>query len=142
MASRKSSKPLTQEAAALKHGWRSGLEEKTAEFLTGLGVPFEYEQTKLSYSVEEVRSYTPDFRLPQNGVIIETKGRFVTADRKKMKTVKKQYPHLDIRLLFSNPNARISKTSKTTYAMWAEQHGFPWAKGPKVPLEWLEPLTN
>lgn len=80
--------------------------------------------------------YTPDFRL-SNGVIIESKGLFATEDRQKMILVKAQYPHLDIRMLFSNANAKISKGSKTTYAMWADKNGFPWAHR-EVPASWIE----
>ena len=57
-------------------------------------------------------------------IIIETKGRFVTADRQKMLLVKEQYPDLDIRFVFSNPNSRISKKSKTTYAHGAKSMAF------------------
>ena len=64
----------------------------------------------------EIRTYTPDFELP-NGIIIESKGRFVAADRKKHLLVQKQHPELDIRFVFSNSKAKISKGSKTTLCM-------------------------
>ncbi len=59
--------------------------------------------------------------------MVETKGRFLTADRQKHILIKDQHPALDIRFVFSNPNTRISKQSKTTYAMWCETHGFLYA---------------
>jgi hypothetical protein len=59
--------------------------------------------------------YCPDFRLP-NGIYIETKGRFETADRKKHLLIKEQHPELDIRFVFTRSKSTISKTSKTTYA--------------------------
>ena len=71
-----------------------------------------------------------------NGVIVETKGRFVTADRQKHKLIKEQHPTKDIRFVFSNPNAKIGKKSTTTYAMWCDKHGFKFAKG-FIPKEWL-----
>lgn len=43
----------------------------------------------------------------------------------------------DIRLVFSRPNNRLSKSSKTTYAQWAVKHGFPWAEG-TVPASWIK----
>lgn len=134
-------RPLTQRQAAIKHGWRSGLEEKVGAQLDAQGVSFEYEQTTLRYEVpSRPARYTPDFILA-NGIIVETKGRFVTADRQKMVLVKKQHPSLDIRFVFSNPNSRISKKSATTYAMWCQKHGFPYAKA-LIPDEWLaEPLN-
>jgi len=74
-------------------------------------------------------------------MLIETKGRFVTDDRKKHKLIKQQHPELDIRLLFNNPNARISKVSRTTYATWCETHGIKYAKAVSrdspIPPEWI-----
>ena len=80
--------------------------------------------------------YTPDFVLTNSGIIVETKGRFMTDDRAKHLLLKAEHPHLDIRFVFSNPKQRISKASKTTYAMWCEKHGFKYAKG-SIPIEWL-----
>lgn len=120
----------------MKNGYRSGLEERTSAHLTRKGVDFEYEQNVLAYEVPARKAkYTPDFVL-KNGVIIETKGRFVTADRQKHVLIKKQHPDIDIRFVFSNPNTRISKQSKTTYAMWCEKHGFRYAKE-TIPEAWL-----
>ena len=50
--------------------------------------------------------YKPDFVLP-NGIIIETKGQFLSSDRTKHKLIAKQNPLLDIRFVFSNPNTKI-----------------------------------
>ena len=124
-------------ALGIKHGFRSGFEHRVAAELKARGVEAEYEATKIEYT-RPARSckYTPDFVLP-NGIIIETKGQFVTADRQKHLLIKEQHPELDIRFVFSNPNQRISKMSKTTYAMWCEKHGFQYAKG-SVPTEWLD----
>jgi hypothetical protein len=121
---------------ALKAGYRSGLEENVATQLKKLGVTAEYETTKIKYRVEEDRSYTPDFVLP-NGIIIETKGRFVAADRKKHLLIKKQHPELDIRFVFSNSKTKLSKGSKTTYGAWCMKHGYMYADK-EVPLEWLK----
>lgn len=127
---------LSQAQAGKKHGWRSGLEEKVGAFIDKHGVGFEFEETTLRYEVPaRLARYTADFILP-NGIIIETKGRWVTADRQKMALVKEQHPDLDIRMVFSRSATKISKTSKTTYAMWCVKHGFLYAdKFP--PLEWL-----
>lgn len=81
------------------------------------------------------RTYTPDFLLP-NGIIIETKGRFLPEDRRKHLEVRKQHPELDIRFVFSRASAPINKGSKTTYAMWCEKHGFLWADK-QIPDDWL-----
>lgn len=123
--------------AGLKHGFRSGLEEKVAKALKEQGIDPKYEEEKIVYTVPSRKAtYTPDFRLP-NGIYVETKGRFVVADRQKHLFIKAQHPELDIRFVFSNSNAKISKTSKTTYAMWCEQHGFKYADK-VIPQEWID----
>ncbi len=116
-------------------GYRSGLEVSVARQLEKAGIAFEYETTRIKYRVDEVRSYKPDYVLP-NGIIVETKGRFVAADRKKHLLIRKQHPELDIRFVFSNSKAKLSKASKTTYAAWCIKHGFLYADK-EIPLEWL-----
>ena len=128
--------------AGRKLGFRSGLEAQVAaELAAHYGSPVAYETITILYEKPAKKSrYTPDFPLP-NGIIVETKGRFVTADRQKHLAIKAQHPHLDVRFVFSNPNARISKKSQTTYAMWCEKNKFKYAKG-SVPKAWLlEPPT-
>lgn len=125
---------------AIKYGWRSGLEKSLADYLDERNISYEYEEHKLVYTVPERQAiYTPDFYVrTRTGklIIIETKGRFVTADRQKMLLVKEQHPTLDIRFVFSNPKSKISKKSKTTYAAWCEKHGFPYA-AKVAPERWL-----
>lgn len=123
---------------ALSEGYRSGLEEKNAAHIVSAGFSSPYEEYTLRYTVpERIAKYTPDFPLTHNGIIVETKGRFVTADRQKHLLVKNDHPDLDVRFVFSNPNTRISKTSATTYAMWCDKHGFKYAKQ-LVPVTWLQ----
>tara|TARA_R100000231_G_C5327799_1_gene165437 strand:- start:2310 stop:2735 length:426 start_codon:yes stop_codon:yes gene_type:complete len=120
-----------------KISFRSGLEVHLADQLNELGVLFEYETLVVRYTrPSKTHRYTPDFILP-NGIIIEAKGRFLTKDRQKHLLVKAQYPDLDIRFVFSNPNARISKTSKTTYAKWCLTNGFLYAKQ-DIPKTWIK----
>ena len=124
---------------AIKHGYRSGLEDKISEQLKSLSVPVKYEQFKISYEVNETRTYTPDFELP-NGIIIESKGRFVAADRKKHLLIQKQNPLLDIRFVFSNSKAKINTGSKTSYADWCNKFGFLYADK-LIPKEWIDEVT-
>jgi hypothetical protein len=119
----------------IKYGYRSGLESKVSAQLNEAGVSFEYETFKIEYQVNETRKYTPDFRLP-NGIIVETKGRFVAADRKKHLLVQQQHPDLDIRFVFSNSKAKLHKGAKSTYADWCIKHGFLYADK-TIPEEWL-----
>lgn len=141
---RRKATPLTSNASkdaskqvGTKYGFRSGLEEKVGAQLDRLGIKAEYETTKIKYlKPAKTSTYTPDFVLP-NGIIVETKGRFLTADRQKHLLVKQQYPELDIRFVFSNSRSKISKQSKTTYADWCNKHGFSYADE-TIPEEWLK----
>jgi len=132
----KKSAGLSKEEVGRKYGFNSGLEGNIAHQLEQAGVAYEYETIVIRYvRPASHRRYTPDFILP-NGIIVETKGRFITDDRQKMKWIREQFPDLDIRLVFSNSRSRINKTSETTYGMWAEKHGFPYADK-QIPKEWL-----
>jgi hypothetical protein len=114
--------------------FRSGLEEKVADLLTNLGVKYEYESTKVPYVLQ--CNYTPDFLLP-NGIYLETKGQLTEEDRRKMKAVRSMHPDLDVRFVFQAPHNKIYKGSKTTYAKWADKHGFLWCSFHSIPLSWL-----
>jgi hypothetical protein len=124
--------------------YRSGLEEQIAAQLKLKNIKFEYETKTLKYTKpEKVHRYTPDFILfKKDGepMYIEGKGRFLTVDKQKSLLVKNQYPNLDLRFVFSNSKTRISKKSKTTYAMWCEKHGFKYADG-FIPKEWIKELN-
>ena len=114
--------------------FRSKLEEKVADLLEGLGVSYEYEPEKLSYTIEH--NYTPDFVLP-NYLYLETKGYWDPADRRKVLAVKRDNPDIDLRMVFQSPFNTISKKSKTTYAQWCEKHDIPWTSFHNIPLDWL-----
>ena len=119
---------------AIRNGYRSGLEDDISVDLKARGVTFEYETMKIKWVLNENKSYTPDFILP-NGIIIESKGRFVSADRKKHLLVKQQHPKLDIRFVFSNSRGKINKGSKTTYGEWCDKHGFIYSDK-RIPEDW------
>ena len=116
--------------------FRSQFEIGLAKSLANKNIPYEYEQMKLTY-IPKPRTYTPDFVLTKNGIIIEAKGHLDKGDRVKMQLVKEQYPDLDIRFVFVRATNKIYKGSKTTYADWANRYGFPWAEG-TIPEEWLK----
>ena len=123
------------------NGFRSGLEAKIAQALDAAGVAYTYEDQVIEYlKPAKIARYTPDFVL-ENGIIIEVKGRFLTADRQKHLLVKQQFPDLDIRFVFSRSKERISKKSKTTYAMWCEKHGFIFSDE-TIPSQWLEETAD
>lgn len=105
------------------------------------GISFDYESEKVPFiQPAKKRTYTPDFFLP-NGIVIESKGRFLTADRQKHKLIKEQYPDLDLRFVFSRSSTRLSKRSKTTYARWCDSNGFLYADR-LIPQAWLKEARN
>jgi len=122
--------------AALKHGYRSGLEIKVKDYLKDKKVKFKYEAIKIEWEDLMYRTYTPDFIL-QNGIIIEVKGRFTSDDRRKHVAIKQQHPNLDIRFVFENSRRKLSKGAKSTYATWCERNKFLYADR-VIPEEWLK----
>jgi hypothetical protein len=129
--------PYSKKAVAAKYGFRSGLEMDIDNSLKEQGVDGEYEQHIIEYVKPETKhKYHPDFKLP-NGIFVETKGRFLTDDRKKHLLIKAQHPELDIRFLFQNSKSKISKGSKTTYADWCIKYGYKFADK-EIPADWLK----
>ena len=117
-----------------KQTFRSGFEERIASQLKRCGIDYTYESLVIEY--KRLSTYTPDFILP-NGIIIETKGRWVTEDRSKHLLIKEQYPDIDLRFVFQNANNKIRKGSQTTYAQWCEKNDIKWCEK-LVPDSWLK----
>ena len=128
-------------AEAYKYGYKSGLELTVSEQIKSTEYPLNYETETLNYIVPERKAkYTPDFVfVKKNGsfMFIETKGRWTSADRLKMKHVLASNPGIDIRMVFQNPNQRLTKTSKTTYAEFALKLGIQHVAKKDIPAEWL-----
>lgn len=131
---------------------RSKFETRIAKELDDAGVKYKYEE--YSYDYEEplrknqarcadcdgtnlvrIGWYTPDFFL-DNGYIIETKGRFTAADRRKMLAVKADHPELQLVICFMRDN-RIHKNSNTRYSDWCEQNNYDYSIG-NLKEEWLK----
>ena len=122
--------------AARKYGYRSGLEQKLAAYLTQLKIKYLYEAVKIEWEDLAYRTYTPDFILT-NGIIVETKGMFTAMDRRKHLAIKKQHPKLDIRFIFENSRRRLRKGAKSTYAQWCDRYGFQYDNR-VIPESWLK----
>jgi hypothetical protein len=103
--------------------YRNKFEAKIAK---QLGDQFTYEKNKFSYVTKH--KYIADFTDTANKQIVEAKGRFPASDRSKMLAVKQQNPDWSITIIFQNPDAKISKTSATSYADWCDKHGIAWGK--------------
>lgn len=119
-----------------RHKFRSDYELSVAKYLAEQGIKFEYESQKLSYQ-PKLKTYTPDFYLPEQDIYVEAKGFFSPADRQKMLLVIKQNMFCDIRMLFLRASNKLNRSSKTTYGSWCDKHGILWADG-TIPPEWLE----
>ena len=124
---------------------KSGLEEVVYNHLVENKISFTYEGLKITYfQPEQKRTYTPDFVFPK--LLIETKGAFNSADRKKMKIIKSQNPKLDIRFIFSNSKTKIGKKSKTSYGDWCNLFGFKFhcvqTTKQTFPKDWLKEIKD
>lgn len=82
-----------------------------------------YEIDKFSYTL--AHTYTPDWKV-NHKVYLETKGRWVTADRSKMVAVMRQHPDLIVAMIFQAPKNKITPGSTTTYADWCDKKGIIW----------------
>ena len=128
-------------AEAYKYGYKSGLELTVSEQIKSTEYPLNYETETLNYIVPERKAkYTPDFVfVKKNGsfMFIETKGRWTSADRLKMKHVLASNPGIDIRIVFQSPAQKISKGSKTTYEAYAVKLGIKYVAKKEIPAEWF-----
>lgn len=141
-------KKTKQWMRGLTNGYRSQSEVVIAEQLKKKKVEFSYESLKLKWEPPvRQRTYTPDFVIPRrdplNPLVIECKGLWTAADRQKHQCIIEQFPHLDIRLVFDNPNQRLYKGSKTSYAEYCDKKGYKYSPLPReIPKEWLANLKE
>jgi hypothetical protein len=128
-------------AEAYKYGYKSGLELTVSEQIKSTEYPLNYETETLNYIVPERKAkYTPDFVfVKKNGsfMFIETKGRWTSIDRLKMKHVLASNPGIDIRMVFQAPTQKISKGSQTTYETYANKLGINHVAKKSIPEEWM-----
>ena len=131
----------SKRANALKYGYKSGLELNISEQIKQTDYELRYETETLNYTIPERKAkYTPDFVFVKRtgGIMyIETKGRWTTVDRTKMKHVLQSNPGIDIRMVFQNPNQKLSKTSPTTYEAFARKLGIQHVAKKEIPEEWF-----
>jgi hypothetical protein len=148
-SSRMSTKPAL--SLEIEPQFRSGLEEKVAAQLGHSGITYGFESQWVKYEVPaRVAKYLPDFTIEKTTIILEAKGRFGghksdsegTKERQKMILLKAQHPELDFRFVFQRATNKIYKGSPTTYAKWADDHGFLWADKGTVPAAWIKEIQT
>jgi hypothetical protein len=119
---------------------RSKLEQNLSKILNNAECVWEYEVTKIPYTIPETKhTYTVDFSLI-NGVLLEGKGYLSShQERHKYVLLKQQHPDLDLRFVFDNPN-KLCGGTKMTHAKWAEKYGFPYCsiKDTEQILSWVK----
>jgi hypothetical protein len=112
---------------------RNSLEQANFDLLYELGVDFEYEPYSIPYSIQA--EYNPDFVIKEK-IIVETKGYFRVEDKRKMKSLKKSNPHLDVRMVFSEPKTPSAHKELERNIRWCKRNDFPYAVG-LIPIEWI-----
>jgi hypothetical protein len=130
--------------------YKSGLERTNGKWLEEIGATFFYEpkEGEIQWlNPTSKHSYTPDFWVQTksgNWIIVETKGIWDYADRYKHAIIKKLYPELDIRFVFTRSSTPTSKGAKQTYRDVCEGRGRGPFKGltwqyadKKIPMEWI-----
>lgn len=111
----------------LMPSFKSKLEEKVWATLKREYPSVKYEPNKFKFIQPEIeRTYIPDFKTGRSNIFLEAKGKLDLETRKKMVWFRDSNPTIRIIFLFMNPDNKITKRSKTTYAMWATDNGFEW----------------
>jgi hypothetical protein len=105
---------------------RSKLETKFEDILKEYKVDYEYEVTKIPYTIPESKHiYTEDWTF-LNGLLLETNGYLSDhKERYNYVLLKEQHPDLDLRFVFDNPN-KLCGGTKMTHSAWAQKYGFKW----------------
>lgn len=106
---------------------RNKFEQSGFDQLKKAKVPFEYEpkDKHVPYTIEA--KWVPDFVL--NGrIFIEYKGWFRPEHKRKLSSVKRCHPTLDIRIVF--------QSATEANIRWAERRGIPWAEK-AIPKAWI-----
>lgn len=121
--------------------YRSWYEVGVAKALLEAGIPYGYEEGHLLFIVPpQPRKYKPDFIITTksgNEIVVESKGRFTSADRKKMAYVIEQNPDRDVRMLFQSDN-RLTKAKRSQrYTEWCAARNIKCAVGNSIPEEWI-----
>lgn len=101
-----------------------------------------YESEKLDYVIHH--TYNPDFIISgKDGkkIYVEAKGFFDVNDRRKILAVIKCHPNIDLRMIFQNPNNKISKNSKITYSKWCEKNGINWSQNISIINQWYKEIN-
>ena len=115
--------------------YRSNLERNIAKALEESKIVFEYEAQRLSYQ-PKVRTYLPDFYIPDDDFYIEGKGYFHDSQDRTRHLLIREQLGIDVKFVFGNSSNRIGKGSKMTYANWCDKHNFDYSDE-RPPKKWF-----
>ena len=110
---------------------RNKFEQKIASQLKKAKIPFEYEKTRLPFTI--TGWYIPDYTIP-GPIFLEVKGYLRPETKRKMAGVRKNNPNADIRFIFQ---CRENTKQGRSYGRWAHKLGFLYCYG-SVPKAWLQ----
>ncbi len=133
--------------------FRSKLEVTMAKQLLATDLKWSYEELSFSYlypisgecfncggtNIRKHRTYLSDFCvfLPDDStVVLEGKGRFTGAERKKVVAIKESNEEIDFRMVFQYDNW-LGPAKKKKYTDWCNMKNIPCAVK-KIPQEWLD----
>jgi len=105
---------------------RSKLELKFEDILIANNAEYDYEVTRIPYTVPESdHNYIVDFT-GTNGILYEVKG-WISDYQERMKyvLVKQQNPDIDLRFVFDNIQ-KLCGGTKMTHAKWCDKYGFKY----------------
>ncbi len=129
--------------------YKSKLERINAKVLEDNEVTYFYEpqEGQIPYVLPATKHlYTPDFYIKkkEGWIVVETKGIWDYNDRLKHAWIKKLYPELDLRFVFTRSLTKTSKGAKQTYADVCEGRGRGIFRGlqwryadKKIPGDWM-----
>jgi hypothetical protein len=109
---------------------KSKFEKRFYEEITRRGLVLSYETDTLPYTLD--LSYKPDWKV-EDGLYLETKGKFDYVERRKMLAVLRANPGKEVRMVFMR-NQKLGKGSKMNYGEWCDKHGIRWSVFPELPL--------
>tara|TARA_R100001377_G_C3173539_1_gene103964 strand:+ start:200 stop:556 length:357 start_codon:yes stop_codon:yes gene_type:complete len=116
--------------------YKSNLERNIAKTLDTYSVTFEYEPTRLTYQPKP-KTYIPDFYITNKDFYIEGKGYFHDSYERTRHLVIRDQLGVDIKFVFQNPQKRIGKGSRTTYADWCDRYNFEYSDL-DIPKKWFK----
>ena len=116
--------------------YRSNLEREIVKYLNSVDIRFEYDKHRLLY-VPKKRTYIPDFYIPSADFFVEGKGYFHDSHERTRHLLIRDQLDVDVRFIFQNPNNRLTKGSKTTYADWCERYKFEYCGISNIAHDWF-----